>query len=135
MPHGAARGGGHEPRPYFFLSYAHTPKNDPRDKDPDLWVRRFFRDLSAHVMQLTALPAGVPAGFMDQHVRPGEDWQEQITEALALCRVFVPLYSPRYFLSEQCGREWFAFAGREALHQSRSEHHAPPAIVPALWLP
>ncbi|MFD9790131.1 TIR-like protein FxsC [Streptomyces sp. NPDC059070] len=133
--HGAARRGGHEPRPYFFLSYAHTPRNDPRDRDPDLWVQRFFHDLSAHVMQLTALPAGVPAGFMDQHVRPGEDWQEQITEALAYCRVFVPLYSPRYFLSEQCGREWFAFAGRETLHQSRSEQRGSPAIVPALWIP
>ncbi|MBD0742457.1 TIR-like protein FxsC [Streptomyces sp. CBMA152] len=135
MPHEAAGGGGREPRPYFFLSYAHTPKNDPRDRDPDLWVQRFFRDLSAHVMQLTALPAGVPAGFMDQHVRPGEDWQGQITEALALCRVFVPLYSPRYFLSEQCGREWFAFAGRDTLHQSRSERRTPPAIIPALWTP
>ncbi|RCH70670.1 TIR domain-containing protein [Streptomyces sp. SDr-06] len=128
--------GGDEQKPYFFLSYAHTPKSDPKDKDPNLWVQRFFRDLCAHVMQLTPLPAG-SAGFMDQQMQPGEGWQERLSEALAFCKVFVPLYSPRYFLSEQCGREWFAFS-------SRAVHRPPPGmnnsgpvmgIVPALWVP
>ncbi|MFD7014175.1 TIR-like protein FxsC [Streptomyces sp. NPDC059161] len=128
---------GDEQKPYFFLSYAHTPKSDPKDKDPNLWVQRFFRDLCAHVMQLTPLPAG-SAGFMDQQMQPGEGWQERLSEALAYCRVFVPLYSPRYFLSEQCGREWFAFSGRAAAQNTRVSHNNSnpvTGIVPALWVP
>ncbi|MEV8528437.1 TIR-like protein FxsC [Streptomyces sp. NPDC052000] len=128
---------GDEQKPYFFLSYAHTPKSDPKDKDPNLWVQRFFRDLCAHVMQLTPLPAG-SAGFMDQQMQPGEGWQERLSEALAYCRVFVPLYSPRYFLSEQCGREWFAFSGRAAVQNTRVSHNNSnpvTGIVPALWVP
>lgn len=121
--------------PYFFLSYAHTPKNHPRDRDPNHWVERFYRDLCDHVMQLTSLPAGVPAGFMDQQMQPGEGWQERLSEALAYCRVFVPLYSPRYFLSEQCGREWFAFSQRAVNHQSRGNGSSVSEIVPALWVP
>lgn len=127
---------GAEPRPYFFLSYAHTPRNDPKDKDPNLWVERFYRDLCAHVLQLTSLPAGVPAGFLDQQMQPGEGWQERLSESLAYCRVFVPLYSPRYFLSEQCGREWYAFSSRAVHHQAaRSNGSQMSGIVPALWVP
>ncbi|MER5559844.1 MULTISPECIES: TIR-like protein FxsC [Streptomyces] len=134
---GSVGAGGDEQKPYFFLSYAHTPKSDPKDKDPNLWVQRFFRDLCAHVMQLTPLPAG-SAGFMDQQMQPGEGWQERLSEALAFCKVFVPLYSPRYFLSEQCGREWFAFSSRAASQNTRhSNNNSNPVtgIVPALWVP
>ncbi|MEJ8633614.1 MULTISPECIES: TIR-like protein FxsC [Streptomyces] len=131
-----ADGPGEEPAPYFFLSYAHTPKNHPKDKDPNVWVERFYRDLCAHVMQLTSLPAGVPAGFLDQQMQPGEGWQERLSQALASCRVFVPLYSPRYFRSEQCGREWFVFSTRAAHHQARSNGASGSGgIVPALWVP
>lgn len=133
---GAVGAGGDEPKPYFFLSYAHTPKNHPKDKDPNVWVERFYRDLCAHVLQLTSLPAGVPAGFMDQQMQPGEGWQERLSEALAYCRVFVPLYSPRYFLSEQCGREWYAFSSRAVHHQAAQYNSTPmTGIVPALWVP
>ncbi|WP_406859204.1 TIR-like protein FxsC [Streptomyces sp. HUAS MG47] len=121
--------------PYFFLSYAHTPKNHPNDRDPNHWVEHFYRDLCDHVLQLTSLPAGVPAGFMDKQMQPGEGWQESLSEALSYCRVFVPLYSPRYFLSEQCGREWFAFTQRAVNHQSRGNGNSVSEIVPALWVP
>lgn len=134
MP-GVMGAGGDAPEPYFFLSYAHTPKNHPKDRDPNIWVERFYRDLCAHVLQLTSLPAGVPAGFMDQQMQPGEGWQERLSEALASCRVFVPLYSPRYFLSEQCGREWFVFSTRAVHHQARSNGSSGSGIVPALWVP
>ena len=44
----------------------------------------------------------------------------------------MPLYSRRYFESDNCGREWFAFARREIMHQAR-DGEAVSAIVPALW--
>lgn len=121
--------------PYFFLSYAHMPKHGSRgDVDPDMWVWRFFRDLCDHILHLTAEPFGSSMGFMDRTMTVGEAWNEQLAEALATCRVFVPLYSPRYFNSDMCGREWYAFSQRMALQTARSFGEVTP-IVPAMWVP
>ncbi|WP_424215630.1 TIR-like protein FxsC [Streptomyces sp. BI20] len=121
-------------QPYFFLSYAHTPRFGPGGPDPDMWVERLFRDLCSHVMALTDLPAGSDAGFMDREIRSGEGWSERLGTALAQCRVFVPLFSPRYFASEMCGKEWFAFAQR-TIHHGAVHDRPAEAIVPALWVP
>ncbi|MFD9336844.1 TIR-like protein FxsC [Streptomyces sp. NPDC060028] len=120
--------------PYFFLSYAHTPRFGAGRSDPDMWVQRLFRDLCSHVMALTDLPAGSEAGFMDRETRGGEGRSERLGAALATCRVFVPLFSPRYFASEMCGKEWYAFAQRAIQHGAVSNQPAE-AIVPALWVP
>lgn len=120
-------------RPYFFLSYARTPAYGGGGADPDMWVERLFRDLCGHVMAMTDLPAGAPAGVIDREIRSGEGWSERLGEALATCRVFVPLFSPRYFASETCGKE-YAFAQR-AIHQRARSGQQGEAIVPALWVP
>ncbi|WP_147268903.1 TIR-like protein FxsC [Sphaerisporangium album] len=121
--------------PYFFLSYAHTPRHDLNDPyDPDQWVEKLFNDLCRHVMVLTGLPRGVRPGFMDRELHPGSVWPDRLAEALATCRVFVPLYSRRYFESEQCGKEWMAFAQRILHHRARGSEKVE-TIVPALWVP
>ncbi|WP_257217344.1 TIR-like protein FxsC [Streptomyces sp. HG99] len=120
-------------RPYFFLSYAHTPVV-PGGGDPDHWVYVLYKDLCDHIMALTDLPAGLPAGFMDREMRSGDQWPQKLSENLATCRVFVPLFSPRYFMSESCGREWFAFNER-VLRARAMGSGSLPAIVPALWTP
>lgn len=99
-----------------------------------MWVERLFQDLCGHVMAMTDLPAGTPAGFMDREIRSGEGWSERLGAVLATCRVFVPLFSPRYFASEMCGKEWYAFEQRAIHHRARSNQPAE-AIVPALWVP
>ncbi|MFF4500528.1 TIR-like protein FxsC [Streptomyces sp. NPDC001401] len=119
--------------PYFFLSYAHTPWHDS-SADPDHWVHQLFRDLCDHIMALTDHPAGQPIGFMAREMRIGERWSDRLSEALATCQVFVPLYSPRYFVSDVCGKEWWAFSQRQEQHRL-SRGAAGPAIVPALWVP
>ncbi|HET6355329.1 TIR-like protein FxsC [Streptomyces sp.] len=134
MP-GAVGAGGDGSAPYFFLSYAHTPKNHPEDKDPNIWVERFHRDLCAHVLQLTSLPAGAQAGYMYRQTVTGAGCQDQLSQALAYCSVFVPLYSPKYFLSEQCGREWFVFSQRQNRRQQHGGSSGGRGIVPALWVP
>jgi FxsC-like protein len=121
--------------PYFFLSYAHTPRLNSGDPtDPDLWVADLFRDLCQHVMQITDLPKGANPGFMDRDLRPGDDWPMTLVQALATCRVFVPLYSPRYFTSAQCGKEWFYFTRRALNHATRVAGPVE-AIIPAIWSP
>ena len=120
--------------PYFFLSYAHTPRRDPNDRsDPDRWVHKLYRDLCEVILSITDAPPQL-AGFMDRDDLLGASWAPEHAQALATCRVFVPLYSPRYFESENCGKEWFAFARRELNHRARGGM-APSAIVPAQWVP
>jgi FxsC-like protein len=118
-------------RPYFFLSYAHTPSSGPGSGDPNHWVHTLFKDLCKDILELTAIDDS-PVGFIDREMRSGEGWPEQLSLNLAHCRVFVPLYSPRYFSSPYCGREWFAFTDR--MRQARDTGVGDiPAIVPVLW--
>jgi FxsC-like protein len=123
---------GRDDRPYFFLSYARTPKRDPSDRDdPDRWVYKLYRDLCAAILQMTdARPE--EAGFMDRETKLGAEWSPELIRALARCRAFVPLYSRRYFESDNCGREWFAFARREVTHKAKGRQIVD-AVVPALW--
>ena len=116
--------------PYFFLSYARTPRpdHDP-EVDPDYWVHKLYDDLCGEVL---ALIKSRVAGFMDREIKVGAQWSTKVTKALAACRVFVPLYSPRYFASENCGKEWYAFS-RRVLDQRAREPGTEMAIVPALW--
>jgi FxsC-like protein len=119
-------------RPYFFLSYARTPRTDRNSSvDPNFWVHKLYDDLSYEVLQLIRSPI---AGFMDREIRVGMQWSGELTTALATCRVFVPLYSPRYFASENCGKEWYAFS-RRVLDQRARKPGTKMAIVPALWVP
>ncbi|MFC4531169.1 TIR-like protein FxsC [Sphaerisporangium dianthi] len=121
--------------PYFFLSYAHTPRHDANDRyDPDQWVEKLFTDLCRHVMVLSGLDHGSKPGFMDRELHSGSYWPDRLAKGLATCRVFVPLYSKRYFESEQCGKEWTAFSERILYHRARGWEKAE-TIIPAIWVP
>lgn len=85
-------------------------------------------------MALTNLPRGSNPGFMDRELQPGDDWPMSLVQALATCRVFVPLYSRRYFTSPDCGREWFYFTQRALNHAARVTDPVD-AIIPAVWVP
>ncbi|MFC1443144.1 TIR-like protein FxsC [Streptacidiphilus sp. N1-10] len=122
------------PRPFFFLSYAHSPRGAGRAGPvAHHWEDRLFHDLSEAVGELAGLADNEPAGFMDRGLKLGDGWSAEITEALAHCRAFVPLYSPRYFRSQACGQEWSAFASREVLPRNRTSGHAS-GVVPVQWV-
>ncbi|WP_431682592.1 TIR-like protein FxsC [Kitasatospora sp. KL5] len=122
-----------EARPYFFLSYAHTLRTTPRAGDPNQWVAKFYDDVCETITELTDVPAGAPIGFMDEAMPAGESWTDRISKELATCRVFVPLYSPRYFNSSACGQEWHTFSRRPVYMRSR-EGTPTGAIVPVMWV-
>jgi FxsC-like protein len=112
---------------YFFLSYARG--------DDDLFVQRFFRDLSSEVRTHAGLSANEEVGFFDVHsLEVGEVWSPRLVLALSQCRSFIALCSPRYFVSEPCGKEWAVFADRvreyERVHKQQTA-----ALLPLLWLP
>ena len=140
----APEGAADESAPYFFLSYARHHRStgerpgdvqNPGDaQDPDRWTLRFFDDLTFEVTELTTLERGAQPGFMDREVRVGQHWRQRISEALAVCRVFVPLYTPRYFSSLSCASEWYLFQARQSAHELIFGTR-PEAIIPVLWLP
>ena len=117
--------------PYFFLSYAHKSHGETRDDgDANYWVGEFFRDLCRSVERQANLPKD-NSGFMDRERRSGNEWPIGVLAALAGCRVFVPLYSPRYFADEYCGKEWSYFVRRRSGISSAQDA----LIVPGIWDP
>ncbi|MFI0483128.1 TIR-like protein FxsC [Actinomadura sp. 9N215] len=116
-----------ERRPYFFLSYA---RSRYRPEHADRWVAKFYNDLCYDIGQATGTSH---PGFMDRQIPVGSEWPDQLADALANCRVFVALFSPAYFASEYCGKEWSAFLKR--YHAQSAGLNRPAAIIPALWTP
>jgi FxsC-like protein len=120
--------------PFFFVSYAHSRRHDgPGLDDPDQLIGRLFKDLCDHISDETGRLAS-NVGFMEREARPGNEWPWRLSQNLATCRVFVPMYSRRYFQDENCGKEWAAFRDRAV--RSGAPASAPvEAILPALWRP
>jgi FxsC-like protein len=111
---------------YFFLSYAR--------EDTDEFVEGFFRDLSGEVRGFAGLGRHEEVGFLDKHsIELGARWPSRLVRALSDCRCFLALCSPRYFVSEACGKEWAVFEDR--LRQYEHGAESPPVLVPVLWLP
>ncbi|MEV1332239.1 TIR-like protein FxsC [Micromonospora costi] len=112
--------------PLFFLSYAHEDNRNGQ-------VQEFFGDLSEAVAGL----AGVgwhEAGFIDGQMLLGTTWSHELADALATSACLVALTSPRYVVSDYCGREFRVFADRIDEHE-RQFQVRPPALVPVRWIP
>lgn len=103
--------------PYFFLSWARTSAEDP-------YVNRFYNDLMAEV-------SARDPDFFEQ---PSFSELSRLSSAVGSCRTFVALYSPAYFSSPLCGREFAAFSERLRRHQQFTDV-SPPALVPVMWSP
>ncbi|HZN73921.1 MAG TPA: TIR-like protein FxsC [Micromonosporaceae bacterium] len=111
---------------YFFLSYAHG--------DDDQYVAQLYRDLSAELRVQVGEERQRPVGFRDaESIRVGSTWPPDLVDAVATARTFVPLYSPRYFRSIYCGKEWSLFAWRIAAYEQHSRRRAP-AMIPLWWV-
>jgi FxsC-like protein len=132
---GYVPGGTADVGPFFFLSYAHSPRGEQGGQDPDLWIAQLYDALCEHIRPLADLPLGAKTGFMDRELQQGQEWPWRLSNALATCRVFVPLYSRRYFNSEHCGKEWFAFHRRALNYAAANGVGRVETIVPALWIP
>ncbi|WBB68129.1 TIR-like protein FxsC [Micromonospora sp. WMMD812] len=112
--------------PLFFLSYA-------QDDNRSGQVQEFFGDLSEAVAGL----AGVgwhEAGFIDGQMLLGTTWSHDLADALSTSSCLIALTSPRYVVSDYCGREFRVFADRVDEHE-RQFHLRPPALVPIRWIP
>ncbi len=119
--------------PYeFFFSYARA--------NNDTFLLRFFNDLSQKVRDLRGLKKEAPVGFFDQQIERGEEWDMKVALALRESKVMVCIYSPAYFLSEECGKEWQVFQMRrekyrqELQAQGAAAPTLPPLIKGVVWV-
>jgi FxsC-like protein len=90
--------------PYFFVSSA--PGED------DIFVSRFFHDLSDAVRSVLGRNGPTGIGYLDLGGAGEPQWPADAQAALATCGTFIALCSTRYFLSPHCGRSWSVFAER-----------------------
>ncbi|WP_267885343.1 TIR-like protein FxsC [Streptomyces scabiei] len=119
--------------PYFFLSYARSPAIS-RNRESDDRLMLFHEQLSTHIIELTGFDVQHAPGFFDRRMEVRQDWELILKENLATCRVFVPVYTTRYFTREWCGKEWDAISRRQRRHRETTSHVAD-SIVPVLWTP
>ncbi len=113
---------------WFFFSYARA------DRDP--YMVKFHDDLANEVRLNAGETTSADIGFFDsQDIEPGEEWPEKLAQALQSTRVLLSLYSPRYFASEYCGKEWSIFQSRiyAYLQSAPARTPRPPLIIPVLW--
>ena len=114
---------------YFFMSYARADSADGR-------FARFVRDLSDELARLDPDITPQDAGFFDtRSIEVGDPWPWSLVNGLRTCKVFLAAYSPNYFASEYCGREWAFFKARLDRYARARNRPAPPLIIPVLWMP
>ncbi|MFF3599660.1 TIR-like protein FxsC [Kitasatospora indigofera] len=115
-------------RPYFFFSYARQDY-----ANGGVFVDHFFRDLRDELGRIEPVAAYEELSYRDTDVlRLGDNWEQQLAQMLGSSRTMVALYSPAYFASLYCGKEWTAFRGRVRRHQELTGDIVP-ALIPVLW--
>jgi FxsC-like protein len=118
----------------FFFSYTRA--------DNDKYLKQFFEVLNDAVRRRRGLPHGASVGFFDQReLELGDEWDVVLADALRISKTIVCLYSPGYFKSEYCGREWEVFRGRrkkyvdDKLAAGEVNVLPPPVLKPVVWMP
>lgn len=111
---------------WFFLSYArHDRETAPDGKD---FVKQFYEDLNRDLLQLEP-QVGAAGFFDDKGIQTGSSWKPVLNQALANCRVLICVYSPAFFRSEYCGKEWQVFSSRLDNYLVDGEPAPPPPLI------
>ncbi|HVF60417.1 MAG TPA: toll/interleukin-1 receptor domain-containing protein [Thermoanaerobaculia bacterium] len=88
-----------------FWSYVHADDEAEGER-----ITRLARDVVAQFELLTGETISL---FLDRDaIKWGEDWHDKIDSSLASVAFFVPVMTPRYFMSPECRRELQFFARR-----------------------
>ena len=110
----------------FYLGYS-------RNDDIEL-IEKFFSDFSNEVRMRLGLSQSEGVGFLDNKgIEIGEQWDVALAQALENSRVLVALYSPAYFKSEHCGKEFQYFSDR--MMAAGRTNVGVTNILPIIWIP
>lgn len=122
----------------FFLSYSSDDRKtqnreaENTEKTDDV---RVFHDRLAEAMSAYGWREG---GFFDKKgIQGGSEWRVELESGLGWSRVLVPLYSPNYFGSKYCGKEFEVFSRRHSENKKNTfpDVTAPDVILPVMWRP
>jgi hypothetical protein len=111
-----------------FFSYARANYSGPQGR-----LQRFLNELRALCAQRFAI-AGTDVAFVDQDQKYGVEWAANITPALAQASTMVAIYSPDYFLSEFCGKEFQVLLDRRRKYIEDNPGTLPNNIIPVRWI-
>lgn len=89
--------------PSAFLSYV-------RLDNPGAYLEQFCKDLSREVKIQTGKAFDV---FMDAKLRAGDDWSQQLAQALERATFLIPIITPNYLKSDRCRNEVKYFLQKE----------------------
>ncbi len=104
-----------------FVSYS-------RDFPYGKWVREIFLPLFQGFLK-GALNKE-PKLYIDEKIPTGNEWTEDLKNALARSRCLVGIWSPHYFISKWCKSECFVMLHRERTLNFRSLENPDGLIVP-----
>jgi hypothetical protein len=100
-----------------FVSYKREPSNK-RLVTP--WLREVLDRVEYWLRQ--ELGGQQVAIFFDEDsIEIGDDWPDEIRDALLSAKCLLPVWSPEYFRSTWCVAEWRSFLMREELISSRGQ--------------
>jgi FxsC-like protein len=112
----------------FFFSFASADWKQGHKDD----LQIFFKDLEDKLKTFGFAGEGF---FAPDAIWRGREWEDELRQALPASSVLVPAYSPNYFKSVWCGREWEVFWRRqqENKHSPPPDVTAPDVILPVIW--
>jgi hypothetical protein len=118
----------------FFVSYARANTAHPADS---ALLQRFVTEIMSDVAQnegVQRLLQDFDLAFFDRSdIEVGTTWTEELRYGLETSLVALSIYSPNYFTSSWCGKEFQVFWERRL----QAQQGAPPArtpIVPVWWI-
>jgi FxsC-like protein len=112
----------------FFFSFASADWK--KGKKDDLAV--VFRDIQSKLREFGLEGRGF---FAPDTIERGSEWEKVLRSALPASSVLVPIYSPNYFKSVWCGKEWEIFWRRQQDNRNRppADVRGSDVILPVIW--
>ena len=112
----------------FFLSFASADWRQGAKDD----LKIVFADLEAKLKSFGFTGRGF---FSSRDIGRGQDWEKELLRVLPASHVIVPAYSPNYFKSAWCGREWEVFWRRQQENRVNPpvDVRAEEVILPLIW--
>jgi hypothetical protein len=118
-----------------FVSYKREPPNK-RLVTP--WLREVLDRIEYWLRQEVG-GRGVHFFFDEESIEVGDDWPDEIRDALLSAKCLLPVWAPEYFHSRWCVAEWKSFLAREQLISGRTQQRcrltAPIKFHDGSWFP
>jgi hypothetical protein len=101
----------------LFISYKREPSNK-RLITP--WLREVL-DRVEYWLRQEMGGQRIEIFFDEDSIEVGDDWPDEIRDALLSAKCLLPVWSPEYFHSTWCVAEWKSFLMRETLISGRGQ--------------